>query len=532
MGQSTPLPPSHQDGTSDEHSATPDPAQRLRGRHATSRGSGFEGVVGWTILGSIVPGLGLLVAGRRTLGRLLLAVTGVVALGAVALLALGNPVERLAHLVTDPQNLVVIAALCGALALLWAAIVVATHLTVRRGAALTPVQTVTSAVLVAGLIGVGVIPAYEGGSYALITRDTLTTVFREVPVPLSTSVARPVPTAVDPWAATPRVNLLLIGSDDGKGRDGVRPDTLIVASIDTASGDTVLFSLPRNLQRVPFPPGSRAAADFPRGFTCYDPKAGGNTECLLNGIWVWAESNRELYYRGDPRPGLTATVQAAEQVTGLRIDNYARVNLQGFAQFVDAIGGVTLTVTRRLPVGGRVVNGREVGVKRYLEVGRREMGGYDALWFARSRSDSDDYDRMRRQRCVIGAVVQQSDPLQLARAFPRIAAAARQNLEMDIPLSDLDAWVTLALRIKGASVRSLPFTNDVINPSRPDFARVHALVRAALRPPPPAPYTAGAPTASPSRPAAGNGRPPTARPGTSASSPSTPARPVDVQEVC
>ena len=57
------------------------------------------------------------------------------------------------------------------------------------------------------------------------------------------------PEEVDPWAGTPRVNVLLLGGDAGPDRRGLRTDTVILASIDTATGNAVLFSLPRNLER-------------------------------------------------------------------------------------------------------------------------------------------------------------------------------------------------------------------------------------------------------------------------------------------
>ncbi len=55
------------------------------------------------------------------------------------------------------------------------------------------------------------------------------------------------------WADKPRVNVLLLGSDAGDDRIGVRTDSMMVASIDTDTGDTVLFGLPRNLEHVPIP---------------------------------------------------------------------------------------------------------------------------------------------------------------------------------------------------------------------------------------------------------------------------------------
>jgi hypothetical protein len=90
---------------------------------------------------------------------------------------------------------------------------------------------------------------------------------------------------------------------------------------------------------------------------------------------------------------------------------------------------------------------------------------------------------MRRQRCVIGAVIEQADPAKLALAFPQIAAAAKSNITTGIPLADLGAWVTLTQRVKGAQVRSLPFTSSVIDTVNPDFPTIHQLVLDALNPP-------------------------------------------------
>ena len=68
----------------------------------------------------------------------------------------------------------------------------------------------------------------------------------------------------DPWADKPRLNILLLGGDAGKGRVGTRTDTVILASIDTKTGDTTLFSLPRNTARMPFPSDSPLQALLPQ----------------------------------------------------------------------------------------------------------------------------------------------------------------------------------------------------------------------------------------------------------------------------
>jgi len=461
-----------------------EPAEGLRGRHATTNGQGFDRLVAWTILGSFVPGLGLIVAGRRTAGRALLALVALVALASVAFVVAGGPVTAARRIATSPSNLLVVAVALAVGALLWALVVVVTHTSLRRYATLTSAQRSLSTALVLGLVGIGALPALQGSRYALIARDTVQSIF-----PSDGGVALPgsdrsVPTAgEDPWAGIERVNVLLIGSDAGSGREGVRPDTLIVASIDTRTGQTVLVSLPRNLQRVPFPAGSPAADDYPNGFYCYNAEKGANTECLLNSLWTWAEDHPQ-YYPGKRQIGLVATMEAVQEITGLKLDRYAMVNLRGFMQFVDAIGGLEINVKQRLPIGGSSEN---KVAKAYIEPGKRKLNGYESLWYARSRWSTTDFDRMLRQRCVIAAATQQADPTAMARNFSDLAAAAKDNISTNIRLDELDAWITLALRVKKSSVRSLAFTNDVISTVRPDFDEMRRLVAVALRPPPVAP---------------------------------------------
>src|SRR5918912_935226 len=102
------------------------------------------------------------------------------------------------------------------------------------------------------------------------------------------------------------------------------------------------------------------------------------------------------------------------------------INLKGFQEFVNAIGGVTLNVRERLPIGGKVEKPR--GTVGWIEPGRQKLDGYHALWFARSRWSTNDFDRMRRQRCVIGAIAEQADPVTVAENLPAILRAAQRNI--------------------------------------------------------------------------------------------------------
>lgn len=477
-----------------------------RGRHATSYGQNYPRVIGWTLLGTVLPGAGLIAAGRRVSGTIAIAVASLVFSAGVTFALVGDPIGLVGSMVSNPNRLIVLAAGLITILVLWVGVVIGTHSSLRRYAHLGTGQRMVSSLLVTALITLVALPTAKAGSYALILRDTVTGIFTSNGSGSTTAgAARPNKAhGADPWASLPRVNVLLIGSDAGADRIGIRPDTLILASINTRTGDTVLFSLPRNLQKVPFPPGSRQAADNVGGyFECQD--AAGVPQCLLNAMWTFGEEHWKQYYADQPSAydaGLRATSDAVEQVTGLPVHQYAMLNLRGFMQFVDAIGGITVNVRQRLPIGGS--SETHVATGGWIEAGpNQHLDGYHALWYARSRWSTDDFDRMRRQRCVIGSVIKEADPAKLALAFPQIAAAAKSNITTGIPLADLSAWVSLTQKVQKAKVRSLPFTSSVINTANPDIEAVHRLVQEAINPPAePTPSVAPSPVTTP-----GHGKP-------------------------
>ena len=139
------------------------------------------------------------------------------------------------------------------------------------------------------------------------------------------------------------------------------------------------------------------------------------------------------------------------------------------------MGGVTVNVPTRLPIGGsHDANGHVLTQPTgYIKAGKHQkLGGYEALWFARSRFNSDDYHRMERQRCMVGALVAQSNPVKMLKKYPQLARVAKKNISTDIPRQDLPAWVTLVERMQGGKITSLPFTSSVVNTSNPDFDKL------------------------------------------------------------
>jgi polyisoprenyl-teichoic acid--peptidoglycan teichoic acid transferase len=205
------------------------------------------------------------------------------------------------------------------------------------------------------------------------------------------------------------------------------------------------------------------------------------------------------------------------------------IDLKGFESLVDSVGGVTMDVYRRVPIGGGSTK-----ISGYVAAGKnRHLTGYEALWFARSRSDSSDYDRVLRQKCVMRAMLNQFDPITVLTKFNSIAAASREVVATDIPTSEVSTMIDLALKAKALPVSSVAIMPPLINPNSPDFDRARSAVQkrieaseaidaGAVEPTP-----AGAPDATPeSKPTASTPKPrPTA-------SPSRDAQTDDLGKVC
>ena len=134
-----------------------------------------------------------------------------------------------------------------------------------------------------------------------------------------------------------------------------------------------------------------------------------------------------------------------------------------------------LVVERRIPIGGGASE-----VEGYIEPGEQKLDGFHALWYARSREGSDDFNRMCRQQRIVRAVSEEADPTTLALSIPRLVTATEENIETDIPVRDVDAFVELALRIKEGGFTSYPITQDVTFSGNPDWDYLEEWVDASI----------------------------------------------------
>ena len=454
-------PGSHVAPFANVHRTTLDRAQRVRFRRA----------VALMVMTVLVPGSAQLVAGNRRVGRISMRIwMGLIATGVLSIV-----VSYFSHgfafwaisntLVLGLARLVLMALAIGWALLFMDAWRLGQPLGLQR-------QHRLAVVGVNGVLCFSVVAALLFGAHMVgVQRNFMMTMFGDGQVV---------------GAHDGRFNVLLLGGDAGAGRWGLRPDSLTVASIDARTGKTVLVGLPRNMSNFPFAEGSVMDKQFPKGFDC--------DECYLNGVSTWAGDNTELF-KGSKTPGVDATVMAVEGITGLEINYWSMVNLAGFRNLVDAVGGVTLTVRDRIPVGLPSDD-----FYRFIEPGTRKLDGMDTLWFARARDGSDDYSRMARQKCVMNAMLQQISPQDALRNFSKIAAASSEMISTNVPQSEVDRFLDLAIKAKSQKIGTVSLVPPKVVTADPDIDLVHTMVadaidRAEGQKPTPAPTTEAAPPA-------------------------------------
>jgi LCP family protein required for cell wall assembly len=397
--------------------------------------------------------------------------------------------DKVIDLALDPASLLWIVVGIGVVWSLWVSLIWRIYARNRSRTATLPFR-------VAGAVGVGLMcvavsaPMARGAQYVLVQRDVVHTVFGT-----HHSATTPNVTKANPWGNRTRVNVLLLGGDGAIDRQGVRTDSVILASINVNTGSTTLFSLPRNLQNVPFKAGSPLATIYPNGFTDGQPN---NAEYFLNAVYRNVPALHPGVLGKSDNEGADAVKLAVSGATGLPVDYYVLVNLDGFARLVDVLGGITVNINEPIPMGGNT--DLHIPPKKYLHPGpNRTLNGKQALWFTRGRYGSTDYKRMARQRCAINAIVEKASPVTMLRKYTALASASKDIVRTDIPAKLLHAFVDLAGKVKGKPIKSVGFERSAsFDPNDPDFSFVRAAVAAALKPPVHHPTTTTTHPSSPS----------------------------------
>lgn len=414
----------------------------------------------WWLLGLnlLVPGSAQLLAGDRRWGRFAVGSTFVLwALAASALLLL--VLWRPAALTLATNTVVLWAIQLGLVfyAVLWLATTLNTLRLVRV------VRTPRDARLPIALFAVLSIVLSTGtASYAALMtgvgRDALASVFG------AGGYVEPI---------DGRYTFLLLGGDAGADRIGLRPDSMTLVSIDAASGAVTMVGIPRNLYNVPFDESSPLHEVWPDGFDCGD-------DCLLAYLYPWVEERPELYpdaVRQGSTPALEGMRDAVEGLTGITVQWTVLIDMAGFAQLIDALGGVTVTVDEPVQLG---INGGPVIGE--IAAGEQLMNGETALWYARSRYELTDFDRMEHQRDIQEAMLRQLDPATVVTRFQAIAEASSGLVRTDVPRSMVGVLGDLAVRSRDHEIRRLELVPPLVDNVAPDWEMIRTLVAEAVAP--------------------------------------------------
>jgi LCP family protein required for cell wall assembly len=387
------------------------------------------------VLDALIPGTGHLVAGRRRLA-LVFTLPVVFSLAALVTAVLTTSTYRLAAEMAADEVLVALLLFQG-LFLAWRLAAVGSSLFNPR----LPRPGVRDSLPIALLVVLIVAPQVYAGAVTQAARDAANEIFVE-PAPVAAApdfTPEPDPSFLTPASAAPigpspsptpeasRINVLVIGVDAGVGRNTYLTDTMIVMSVDPLGHTVSMLSIPRDMVDVPLPDGRTF-----RG--------------KINGLAAYARHNPRQFpgYNGT---GSDVLMDALGALLKIEVDYYATVNLGGFVNVIDTLGGVDVNVVRAFcdPTYD------EYGFTRGFSIpkGRHHLNGNQALGYARVRkaAGESDFTRAARQQEVLSGVRDAiiggrflNNPIGLVKALGK-------TVSTNVPRKRLPEFVELAVEI-------------------------------------------------------------------------------------
>jgi polyisoprenyl-teichoic acid--peptidoglycan teichoic acid transferase len=277
------------------------------------------------------------------------------------------------------------------------------------------------------------------------------------PAPLpSGSDAPPQPLVSD----TNTINFLLIGSDTRSGTS-FRTDSMMIVVLWPNAGQASLISIPRDLW-------------------IYIPTVGMQR---INTAYEYGNMNG---YQGG---GASLIKDTIAYDLGIRIDHVAMVDFNGFRRIVDTLGGIDVPVACpytdwHLIDPSYDPNNANNWSKYTVQSGIDHMNGDLALWYARSRLASNDFDRGRRQQEVLRAIFAQALQTDTLARIPQLYNDFSSSVTTDLGLADVLRLALYAPRLTNASIRSFyirppyvtawvtPGGADVLLPNQPSLQQL------------------------------------------------------------
>lgn len=213
------------------------------------------------------------------------------------------------------------------------------------------------------------------------------------------------------------VNIILLGGDDELTSDTfTRTDTMLIVSINTETGTVSMLSLPRDM-----------FVYIPSGFMGRLNLAFGVGENI-----GW-----------QPDGGFGLLRQTIFYNFGINVHYYARVNFSQFEEIIDTLGGVDIGVDCAYqdyyPVDDFDPNAslEDNYYLRTLNVGYYTFDGFDALWYARTRKVTDDFDRGRRQQQLLRGMWRKARDNGMLSNLPSLWGQVTEVVETNLPFDTM-----------------------------------------------------------------------------------------------
>jgi LCP family protein required for cell wall assembly len=244
------------------------------------------------------------------------------------------------------------------------------------------------------------------------------------------------------WSSTE--NYLILGTDRRAGGGGWRTDTVMILGLDRELNRAAVFSIPRDLY-----------VQIPE--------------------YGWGRIN-QVDYLGEQRNGFGGGPQLMSQVLsstlGISTGHWVRLQMDGFVDIVDAVGGVTVHLDCPFfePILNASTNAWDYFV---LPAGDVKLDGESAYWFVRLRYRESDIGRGRRQRQFLWALRDQLLNTNLVTRLPELWNAFQNFISSDLSLPQLLELANYGLSLDAANVRAAGLTlNDLQNYTTPEGAAV------------------------------------------------------------
>ena len=222
-----------------------------------------------------------------------------------------------------------------------------------------------------------------------------------------------------------QINILLLAVG-GEGHSGENlADTIMVASIQASTHKVALLSIPRDL---------------------YVQVPGEEYYSKLNAVHAYGESKKK-------NNGPELIEKKVEEITGLPIHYFARVDFTAFKKIVEAVGGVNITI--------------ENGFTDYLHkiafpTGTETMNGDRALAYVRARyvegPEGGDFKRAARQQQILIAILNKVFSVNTAIDFSAIngiIASISEDIRTSMQTWEMKRFFEIARQIDRASVKSV-----------------------------------------------------------------------------